>query len=277
MKIIDILSRKKTLSFEFFPPKTEDDFGLFINTIKELKKYNPDFISVTDSQISAKMKHIALSKFIKEKLNLNPLVHLTCINNTKKEIANSIRAIEESGIFNILALRGDKRNFSSISNDFKYATDLIERIPKDKFSIGIAAHPQGHPEGNFKKDIIYLKKKKELGADFAITQIFFDNETFFRFRDRFKKEVNIPLLCGIMAITSANMFENIIKKTGDIKIPSRLLKVINSKMEGNDFIKYSIEFTSNQISELLKNNIDGIHFFTFNRNIVLKKILENIL
>ncbi|MEF3280370.1 MAG: methylenetetrahydrofolate reductase [Elusimicrobiota bacterium] len=210
MKIDNILKRKKTISFEFFPPKDIETFKILIETIKELKNFNPDFISVTDSNISAKMKHIALSKLLKEKMGLNMLIHLTCINNTPKEIKTSIKAIEKTAIDNILALRGDKRNFIKISNYFKHATDLMKEIDKNKFCIVVAAHPEGHRDGDIKKEIFYLKMKKEMGARVAVTQIFFDNEVFFKFREKFEKEIGIFLIPGIMTITKPKMFENII-------------------------------------------------------------------
>jgi len=276
MKIIEILKNKKTLSFEFFPPKGEEEFELFIETVKDLKIYNPDFVSVTDSQISAKMKHIALSKFLKEKLKLNPMVHLTCINNTSREIKNSLDAIEENGIRNILALRGDKKNFSKTSDEFKHSTDLLIKIPKEKFSVAVAAHPEGHPDGSLSEEFYYLKMKRELGAEFAITQIFFDNNVFLKFRDRAKKQTEMPILCGIMAVTTPQMIANIFRKTGKIKIPKKLLKILNMGLGPRDFIKYSIDFSTEQILELLKNGADGIHFFTFNRAFAVKKIIKNI-
>lgn len=276
MKIINILKRKKTLSFEFFPPKTEEEFAVFINTIRELKRYNPDFVSVTDFQISAKMKHIALSKFIKEKFNINPLVHLTCINNTSKEIKNSLKAITDMEIFNILALRGDRRNFLNVSSEFNHATDLLRYIPRNRFSIAVTAHPEGHPEGNAAKEIYYLNKKIELGADYAITQIFFDNKVFLKFRDRLKKIADIPVVCGIIALTSVNMLENILSKTGKIKIPRKLKNIIDKNYSKDDFIKYSTDFFTYQIMELKMNGVDGIHFFTFNRAMAVKRILNNI-
>lgn len=276
MKIEEILKNKRTLSFEFFPPKKEEDFKSFIKAVKELKKYNPDFVSITDSQIFAKTKHIALAIFLKEKFNLNILIHLTCINNTTKEIEYLINSITENNIQNILALRGDRRNFIKTANDFKYATDLILKIPEEKFSIGVACYPEGYPDSNIENDLFYLKKKKELGADFAITQVFFDNASFFRFRDRVKREVGLPIICGIMPVISLKMVEGIIKKIGKIKIPDDFLKVINSKLSNKDFLNYSRDFSIRQIEELLRNGIDGIHFFTLNSSILVKEIIEGI-
>ncbi len=274
MRVDEILKLEKTLSFEFFPPSDEKSFTLLIETVEKLKRFKPDFISVTDSRVFAKTKHLALAKFFKEKLCLNPVIHLTCINNTQIEIKNMIAEIEDIRIENILALRGDKRNFVNYSAYYRHATDLIKEIDHKKFCILVAAHPE---TGNLNKEIYYLKMKKELGASVAITQIFFSNDVFLNFRDKLKKECNIFLIPGIITITSKEMFSNIIKKTGKIKIPVELKKIIDKDLDKKEFLKYSIDFTINQVNDLLKNGVDGLHFFTFNKAYSVEKVMESIL
>jgi methylenetetrahydrofolate reductase (NADPH) len=278
MKISNILKKKRSLSFEFFPPKTREDFTVFISTLKELKKFRPDFVSITDSDICGKTKHIALSRILKEKLKLNVLIHLTCVNNTENEIEYSLRAIKKIGLDNILALRGDKRNFTRTTKSFIHSTDLIKKIDKNLFSIGIAMHPEGHHRESLERDIYYIKKKIEAGAEFGITQLFFDNSSFFRFRDRVKKAYpNIPIICGIMPVTNYNMLSNICKKVSCITIPEKLRDIaLKYRDKRDEFFKHSIDFSINQVKELIKNDIEGIHFFTFNRALGTKKIIENI-
>lgn len=273
MKISSILKTKETLSFEFFPPKDIEQTKILFETIKNLKKFNPDFISITDSSINAKTKHIALSKAINKKNNMNILIHLTCINNTKKELLETLRLIKKNKIENILALKGDKANFIKTAKDFNYASDLIKIIPKN-FDIGIALHPQQSTN----KDLYYIKKKIELGAKFGITQIFFDNNVFYRFIEKLKSNlIDIPVICGIMPVLNYNMFTNIIKKTGKIKIPKEFLNIIDKYSDKNeDFLKYSVEYTEKQIYELMKNNVNGIHFFTFNKAKSVIKIINDL-
>lgn len=277
MRIDKILSKKPTLSFEFFPPKNEKGLENLKKTLIAIKKYKPDFISVTDSNVTAKTKHIALSKIIKKKFNYEILLHLTCINNTKNEITNVIKEIRRNRIENILALRGDRANFVSVSKDFKHATDLIKILSNYDFSIGIAAHPHGYSESIY-KDIKYIKKNIELGASFMITQLFFDNTVFYRFREKLmKNKINSPVICGIMSPISPVIFQNILKKVKRIKIPSKLSSIIDKyRSNKEEFIKYTVEFTVNQCNDLIKNGINGLHFFTFNRPNIIRNILNSI-
>jgi methylenetetrahydrofolate reductase (NADPH) len=276
MKIALKLKKKKTFSLEFFPPKNEEEFEIFIKTIKELKKYKPDFVSVTDSNISAKLKHIALSKLIKEKIKVDVLVHLTCINNTKNEIKNIINVLEENKIENILALRGDPRNFYKNLNEFKHTTDLLKIIPKEKFSIGVAIHPEGNQSKDIKKEIKYLKIKKDLGANFGITQVFFDNSKFYDFINIFEKNsIKLPIICGILPITSYKIYEKIREKVKNLTFPKELINIIEKyKDKKEELVESTTDFAAKQIEELKKYPIAGFHFFTFNRAYGVRKILS---
>jgi len=277
MKIISIIKKKRTLSFEFFPPKNKDEFLVFVKTMKELKKFKPDFVSITDSNISAKLKHIALSKLIKKEIKIEVLIHLTCINNTKKEINNIINILKENKMQNILALKGDKRNFYKKFYDFKNTLDLLKLIPKD-FSIGVAVHPEGNNNKNIENEIQYLKLKEQLGANFGITQVFFDNSKFYEFLNIIrKKSVNIPVICGMLPITSYRIYEKIKEKIKNITFPKDLENGIEKYKDiKEDFINFTIDFTTKQIEELKRYPINGFHFFTFNRAYGVKKILSKL-
>jgi len=278
MRIDLKLKKKKTLSFEFFPPKNQDEFMTFIETIKEVKKYQPDFVSVTDSNISAKLKHIALSRLIKEKIKIDALVHLTCINNTYDEIKRILKMLETNEIKNILALRGDPGNFYRKFNDFKHSTDLIKIIPKEKFSIGVAVHPEGNENNSISKEIYYLKIKKEMGAGFGITQVFFDNNKFYKFINLMnKKSLNLPVICGILPITSYKVFEKIRKKVKNLTIPKKLIEGIEKyKDKRESLVEFATDFSALQIEELKNYPVSGFHFFTFNKALGVKKVLTKI-
>jgi len=283
MKITDILKKKKTFSFEFFPPKDEKGLEELSTTIRELSALNPDFVSVTDSDRgSSKYRHLALSKVIKDKTGLNPMLHLTCVNNTRKEITSALENAEELGIENILALRGDMGNFENPGNsDFSHAEDLVRIIGRTgRFCVGVAGHPEKHPEAaTLQEDVENLKRKTDLGGEFIITQLFFDNEAFFAYRDLIRAEgITVPLVAGIMPVTNLKNFERLLLKTGAIRIPKSLREIMeNHKNDKEAFLKESLAFSAGQCLELLKNGVEAIHFFTFNKSAAAKTIFKELL
>jgi methylenetetrahydrofolate reductase (NADPH) len=281
MKITEILKKKRTFSFEFFPPKDEKQSSDFFENLKELALLNPDFVSVTDTNYGiAKYKHLALSKLLMEKLNFNVILHLTCINNTRKELIEFLNKAIEFKIENILALRGDY-SFSCDINarDFSYAIDLLPIINKDFFSIGAAAHPESHPESSgLDEDIEFMKRKIDAGVSFFITQVVFDNEALYRFMEKMRKNnINAPLIVGIMPVSNYKMIENIEKKTGHISKPKEFLHIVeNYKDKKEEFYKYSLDFFTAQCEDLLSKGVNALHFFTFNKAKMPKEILKRL-
>ena len=281
MKIKDIIKNKKTFSLEFFPPKHETGLNELVATIKKLSVFKPDFVSVTDSGYGiAKGKNIALSQVLKETTGIEILAHMTCINNTSSEIRNSIYELKKRGIENILALRGDKGNYRDFKSEFNYAVELINEVKKNgDFCIGVAGHPEKHPESlTFESDLLNLKHKIEAGGEFIITQLFFDNDVFFKYREKvLENHINAYIIPGIMPIHSLKSFSEIIKKAGNLSIPPELKKMLNKEYSSKeDFIKYSVEYSTNQCIDLLKNGACGIHFFTFNKSEIMQNILSEI-
>jgi len=281
VKITEIIKKKKTFSLEFFPPKQENSLDELVDTIKKISIFKPDFISVTDSGYGiAKGKSIALSQVLKEITGIEIMPHMTCINNTLAEIKTSIYNLKGRGIENILALRGDRANYPNFKSEFNYAIELVREIKKNgDFCIGIAGHPEKHPESlTFESDILNLKRKIEAGGEFIITQLFFDNSVFFRYREKLLKEgINNYVIPGIMPIYSIKTFNEIIKKAGNLSVPSKLKEILNRDYSGKEeFLKYSIEYTINQCMDLLKNDVCGLHFFTFNKSFAIYAILSEI-
>lgn len=271
MKIPQILKKKKTLSFEFFPPKDTQKINQLYQTVKKVARYKPDFVSVTDSGIWGKTKHIALCRVLKERFSLNTMIHLTCANNTKDEIESTIKEIERYKIENILALKGDKHILQI--NHFANSLDLLPLIPPH-ISKGVALYPSSHPDTSFKREIELVKKKIELGAEFGITQVFLDIDEFERMLERFhKNKIYIPVIAGIMPITSKEVFENIILKVKKISIPKVYLKIVERYSDKESFFDASMDFFSELIEKVLKKDIAGIHFFTLNRNKGVKEII----
>jgi methylenetetrahydrofolate reductase (NADPH) len=282
MKIETLLKEKeRLLSFEFFPPKKQENEHILFETIEQLKDYEPDFVSVTyGAGGSTRDKTLDWTKLIKEKYALNVMMHLTCIATTKKKINEIINILIEYGIDNILALRGDIPegiNKESIITELKFANELVAFINKyNKFSIGVAGYPEGHAESDsIKKDIENLKKKIDAGADFIITQLFFDNKYFFNYLELLEKNnINVPVIAGIMPITNINQVLRFTQMCA-VSVPKHII----DKMEGksnSDMTKIGIDYAVLQCKELIENNVRGLHFYTLNKSIATKEILNKL-
>ena len=282
MKIIDILKPKESsLSFEFFPPKNKNKEDLLFETIQNLTKYKPDFASITYSPTGlSKEKSIMWCKALKYRFNIEPMMHITCISSTKEEISKILEQLHSDSIKNILALRGDILDDKLFIKDsvFPHAIDLIQYIKSlNDFCIGCAGYPEGHIEcKNISVDIDYLCKKIDAGAEFIITQLFFDNVHFYNFIDLIvKKGITVPVICGIMPITSINQiikFTNICGAT----IPKELMKKLDNK-SNEDVFNIGIEYTYNQCVDLFKNGFKRLHFYTLNNSKAVEQILQRLL
>ncbi len=285
MKIIDKLNNTKTsISFEFFPPKTKEGENLLFNTIKELQKLNPTFVSITyGAGGSTRDRTRNIVKRVYEETNLTVMAHLTCIGHTNSELKEILDDYKKIGIQNILALRGDipVDKEEDILKGCKYASELVSFIRKnykDWFSIGVAVYPEAHPESpNLERDIYYFKKKVEAGADFGITQMFFDNSYFYKYIELLEKEgINIPILAGIMPITNFKQIRKFALMCG-ATIPESLVKKLEKfEDKPKELEKVGIEFAIEQCRDLLKNGVKGLHFYTLNKSKATLQIYEAI-
>ena len=285
MKLREIYNKENSpvISFEFFPPKDDIDGQKMLELLNEiaiLKKYNPALVSVTyGAGGSTRTKSEELVKKIKSAFELNVMPHFTCICSDKHEVDERLETLKSAGIENILALRGDvPADTTSCFQDFKHANELVSYVrSKSDFSIAVAGYPEGHIESpDLKTDIENLKKKVDAGADVIFTQLFFENEKFYDFVERVRAAgIKIPVAAGIMPIVSQKQVErilNIIK----VKIPQKLLENLEKFSRSNEDIKkIGIEFAYNQYCDLIKNNVDGIHFYTLNKSDAATKILNN--
>lgn len=284
MKIKDLYENKNPVfSFEIFPPNKNFSEEKLKAVTEELASYKPDFISVTyGAGGTTKAGTVEIASYIKNELKIETLAHLTCIGSKKQEIANFLKELKNNNIKNILALRGDipQGEDESIYNrgDYKYASDLIKDIKENEdFSIGAAFYPETHYENNDLIDLFHLKEKVDLGANFLISQIFFENETFLRFREQAKKlSINVPLVAGIIPVTNAAQIKRITALCNS-KIPSKLEKILDKYGSNPDSMKKAgIAYATEQIIELLSNNIRGIHLYTMNKTDTTKEILDNV-
>ena len=285
MKIKEMLSKKElTLSFEVFPPKRDGNLEYLFKVIGRLKKLNPDFISVTyGAGGSNKDNALEIASSIKNKYCLEVLSHLTCVQTTKMDMEKIIREFELAGIENILALRGDPpkgtERFEKVENGFGYANELVSFIrAMNGFCIGAACYPHGHSEAkSLEEDIINLKRKVDAGTDFLITQLFFDNDEFYRFSELARRErIDVPIIPGIMPITSYKQIKRISELSGH-KLPYLLDERIERLSDNPEEIeKYGVEYAIEQSQDLIKNKVKGIHFYCMNKSEPVNQILEGL-
>ena len=286
MKIAELLKRKATISFEVFPPKNkEGDISSIYYTIDELSKLNPDFISVTyGAGGSTKGKTVEIASKIKNEYNIEAVAHLTCISSTKEEVLKMCEELKENNIENILALRGDYPKNEKLDPDkmeFQYAKDLDEFITKhypDTFCLSGACYPEVHQEAAcFEDDLKALKEKVDAGAQYLVTQIFFDNSYYYRLKKEAKKRgIDVPILAGIMPITNAKSLLHTAKMCG-CSIPYQLSTMIESHYHSPKATKeIGINYATHQIIDLITNGVDGIHIYTMNKPEIAKAIFDSI-
>lgn len=281
MSFIEKLNNKiTTLSFELFPPKKPDGWAILYRTLSEISQLKPDLVSVTYGAAgSTREKTIDIVTRLKDELAIDAMAHLTCIYHTKDEIDVILNRLRDTKIQYLLALRGDPpegQKYEKARDAFGFAFELIRYINfKYKFMIGCATYPEKHIESeSLIKDIEYLKLKQDMGAKFAITQLFFINENFYKFVDLARKMgVEIPIIAGIMPIIDIAQIERFKNLCGCI-IPHKLKETLLKYPEKT--VEIGIEYSLNQCLDLLKNNVAGIHFFTLNRSYSVVKIVEEL-
>lgn len=285
MRISDIMGKKKTLSFEIFPPKREEDtFTLIESTITKLDALKPDFISVTYGALGNTLSNtVAIAKNIKEHTHAQPLAHLTCVASTKEKVNNICSELKQAGVENILTLRGDmpKDTSTPIFSDFKHSSDLSEYIKSQfgsSFMTSGACYPEKHPESaNMKEEIEKLLIKQDSGMSFFTTQLFFDNDAFYHFLMAARKAgITVPIIPGIMPITNYGQLDRMIQITG-CNVPLKLRNYFDKYKDDKAALEEAgIIFTSYQILDLIANDVDGIHIYSMNKSDYIIKLMHNI-
>ncbi len=262
------------ISFEFFPPKTEAGFVSLFATIDQLHPLKPSYVSVTyGAGGSTRQKTVDLVERIQRELGIRSMAHLTCVGHTAAEIESILEDLWKAGIRNVLALRGDPQagqtQFTATEGGFAYASELVSAVRgRHDFSIGVAGYPEGHPQClNRTRDMETLKLKVDNGANFIVTQLFFDNADFYRFRDQARAMgINVPIVAGIMPILNVAQIKRFVSMCG-AKIPHPLLQRLE-KLESDPDAVYAagVEYATNQCRDLLANQTDGLHFYTLNKS-----------
>lgn len=273
-----------SVSLEIFPPKKEEEFAGAFELLDKLALLNPDFISVTyGAGGSRSKKTVEMTSYIKNTLHIPALAHLTCVGNTKNDIDNVVADLKAAGINNVLALRGDRPAYMTDeqynAREFEHASDMIAYLKETTdFKIAGACYPEKHFEAfSFKEDVRYLKQKVDLGVEMLISQLFFDNEMFYRFEEMTQiAGINIPICAGIMPITTSKQLGTTVSLSGS-SVPKKLADIIatyDDKPE--DMRKAGIEYAVNQILDLKAHGVKDVHLYSMNKAKTTKEIFEAI-
>jgi methylenetetrahydrofolate reductase (NADPH) len=283
MQIKDLLAQgRPTFSFEFFPPKTEEAARQLEQTIADLRQLKPTFVSVTyGAGGSTRERTIEIVTRVKRETGIEAMAHLTCVGSTEDDLGGVLSRICDSGLENVLALRGDppkgQAEFKAIEGGFRYAGELVRFIRgrhNSALCVGGACYPEKHPEcGNPAVDLMNLKKKVDEGLDFIITQLFFNNRHYFEFVERARKiGITVPIIAGIMPITNASQVERFMVACG-ATIPFELAEELDRRRDNPQAVmELGIAHATAQCIELLEHGAPGIHFYTLNRSTATREI-----
>ncbi|MCR5149016.1 MAG: methylenetetrahydrofolate reductase [NAD(P)H] [Eubacterium sp.] len=282
MRVSDIYKTGgRSLSFEIFPPKKDSDLDNIDETLDVLCELKPDFISVTFGAGGSSNcnKTIKLAQKIKEKYKVEPVVHLTCLHYDRAEIDCFANALKEAGVENVLALRGDHRDDIPMKNDFLYSSDLAKYLSeKYDFCVLGACYPECHPESDGMVDEIkHLKAKVNAGAEILISQLFFDNDAFFSFREKCEiADINVPILPGIMPVVKAAQIRRMVSMC-NATFPERFQRIIDRYEDNKEALfDAGMSYALSQIIDLLVSDTAGIHLYTMNDPRIARRICEGI-
>ncbi|MDZ7725165.1 MAG: methylenetetrahydrofolate reductase [NAD(P)H] [candidate division KSB1 bacterium] len=286
MKVKDLLDQTPTtFSFEFFPPKSEDGWENLFNNISKLLPLKPSYVSVTyGAGGSTRHRTHELVVRIHKELGLTVVPHLTCVGSTKDEIAKIMERYQKEGIENVLALRGDapddNEKWTKTEGGFEYACELVAFIRKNfpDFCIGVAGFPEGHPETpNRLVELDHLKAKVDAGADYIVTQFFFANQDFYDYQERCSLAgIEAPIIAGIMPIISTQGMHRMSELAAGSRIPAPLYRLI-TRAVNEEYVEHAgVHWASEQVRDLVENQVRGIHFYTLNRSNATLRIYQSL-
>ena len=271
---------KVVFSCEIFPPKKDGSIDSIYSTLEQLASIKPDFISVTyGAGGSTEQKKTGdIASIIKHDYGIEPIAHLTCINSSREDILEMLKDLKEKGIENVLALRGDRNPNLPLSKDFKYAYQLVELVKEcGGFNVSGACYPEGHSEcESLDLDILHLKHKVDCGVTHLMSQLFFDNEDFYRFYEKtLAAGINVPIEAGIMPVVNKKQILRMVTLCG-ASLPKKFVKIIN-RFENNPQALYDagVAYASEQIIDLVSSGVKGIHLYTMNKPDIAKRIYDN--
>ncbi|MYC38394.1 MAG: methylenetetrahydrofolate reductase [NAD(P)H] [Chloroflexi bacterium] len=278
-----MLQEGRTISFEFFPPRNADGIPGVLDTVNELTSYCPDFISVTYGA-GGSTRHFTEQITIeaKQSAGVEVMAHLTCVGQTVDELDTVLQRLDDAGIENVIALRGDpprgEEYFTATEGGFSHASDLVTHIHANyEFGIAAACYPEGHTEAeSLERDLQYAKLKVDKGADFLITQLFFDNADYFAFADRaVASGIDVPVIPGILPVLSAPQIRRFTALCGS-KIPTDLDAELDRLADDDAVRDLGVEYAARQVEELWAAGVPGVHFYVLNRSYSVSKILDHL-
>ena len=285
MRISDILrTDRRAVSFEFFPPNDDAGFASLFETIEALKALDPSYVSVTyGAGGSTRRKTVELVKRIKHEIGIESMAHLTCVGANRDEIGGVLDDLAAAGLENVLPLRGDppkgESDFVPTPGGFRYANELVAFIrERHSLCLGGACYPEKHPEApSAEADLDNLKRKVDAGVDFLITQLFFDNDDYLRFRERaVAAGVRVPILAGIMPILNVKQIKRFTRMCG-ASLPNALRQKIEAVEDDAEAVRQvGIYHATRQCEDLLRDGAPGIHFYTLNRSTATRAIYQSI-
>jgi len=282
-----------TFSFEFFPPKTPEAAETLFEVIRDLEPYQPHFVSVTYGAggSTRELTHELVER-IRKTTSLDPIPHLTCVCHKEAEIAAILERYAKAGVSNILALGGDAPRgaaYSKAADDFQHAADLVSFIRKFNasgahpeaggFGVGVAGFPEGHPSTPHRLlEMDHLKRKVDSGADYIVTQLFFENRDFLDFRERCELAgIRVPIIAGIMPVTSVAGMKRMAELAAGARFPAKLLRALQRCGDDVEAVgRVGVHYASEQCHDLLENKVRGIHFYTLNKSDATKRIFESL-
>jgi len=286
MMIRDLFPYKsRTFSFEFFPPKSEKAAVELFHTLTDLKSLNPDFVSVTyGAGGSTRQRTIELVVKLQREQSFNVMAHLTCVGHTREELKQIVLQMKEQGIRNILALRGDppqgEKEFKAVKGGFSHANELVSMIRQtdSDICIGVAGCPEGHPESpTLDQDIANLRRKVDAGADFIITQLFYDNHHYFDFLERCTKAgIHCRIIPGIMPITNLKQATFITGMCGARFPPALLSRLEKYQDDPATTAHIGLDHAQRQCQWLLQDGAPGLHFYTLNKSLASRHLMETL-
>ncbi|MCC6909297.1 MAG: methylenetetrahydrofolate reductase [NAD(P)H] [Phycisphaerales bacterium] len=286
MRFDQILAdHRPSISFEFFPPKSDEAARTLYSTVSGLEPLGPSFVSVTyGAGGSTRDRTRELVLRLRRDTTLTTVPHLTCVNSSRREIAEILQSYVEGGVENVLALRGDlppgAEHFEPPADGFRYASDLVAFIRKEfpALGIGVAGYPEGHPETTDKMlDLDNLKRKVDAGADVVITQLFFDNRDFYDFVERCELVgISKPIVAGIMPIQSIAGVKRMASLSG-ARLPAELLRALARAGDDDERVaSVGAHWAADQCRRLLDHQVRGLHFYTLNRSAATRRIYESL-
>ena len=278
MSLKDTFKNKTVFSLEVYPPKTPEGTKKLVNALTGIKRIKPDLISITlGAGGSQNNNALELSSMIQNDLNIPAMAHIPGIYRSKKDVADFLKQLKQHNINNVLALRGDINPDETPVGDFNHASELAEFIKtQGDFDITGACYPQKHPESiDLVDDTLHLKEKVGNGVGHLITQMVFDNQAFYDFRQRLKLAgINVPVEVGIMPCTNCNQIKHITELSG-LEMPKKFVDIMNKYANNKEAMRDAgIAYAVDQIVDLVANGVDGIHLYTMNNTYVAKKIWE---